>query len=289
MQRRIPSFPVTFEIIKPTRFSPGDCKMYYAHEWEAHQKSLHGDQPNAVPSQPAGETTQPSDQTAAQADIDSAQPTEQLDPDLSAGPAATVAAVPSESSASVYPENSAWQVSKARPPHPSQPPDFSRHARRCAVCSHPDRDAIEGDFIRWRSPELIAREYKLTDRSSIYRHAHSTGLYAWRRREVGRVLEGILEASEHLPLKDADVIIRAARIYSHLDEQGNWFEPPRTTFIFTGPAPAIPPLESVLSTNSARTRERTAKRSRGEQKANRNIRHFKKSIKSMKAKEKANS
>jgi hypothetical protein len=31
------------------------------------------------------------------------------------------------------------------------PPDFSRHARRCAVCAHPDRDAIEGDFIRWTS------------------------------------------------------------------------------------------------------------------------------------------
>jgi hypothetical protein len=116
------------------------------------------------------------------------------------------------------------------------PPDFARHAERCSVCTHPDRDAIEADFIRWRSPQIIAREYKLAHRTSVYRHAHATGLFAWRRRELGRVLEGILESAEHIPLAASDVIIRAARIYAHLDEHGNWFEPARINFVLTGPA-----------------------------------------------------
>jgi hypothetical protein len=120
----------------------------------------------------------------------------------------------------------------------SVPPDFNRHARRCVICSHPDRDAIEGDFIRWRSPKFIAEDYHIADRSSFYRHAHATGLFARRRREFARVLEDILECVEHSTLEDtADVIIRAARVYAHLDENGNWVEPPRTHIILTGPAP----------------------------------------------------
>ena len=159
------------------------------------------------------------------------------------------------------------------------PPDFSRHSRRCCICLHPDRDAIEGDFIRWRSPELIAREYKIANRTSIYRHAHCAGLFAWRRRELGRVLEGILENAEHVPLEASDAIVRAARVYAHLDENGNWFEPPRTNFILTGPAPALYPLESSLPTNSGRAKRRSKKRARIAVTSNSNIRSFRKKVK----------
>ncbi len=282
MERRERTFPITVTYTKPTRFSPGDTQMYYAHEWEALQKS-------SQPAQPADEPAQINDQPA----------------EATGEPADAIAASPSDSSTSFYPEKPTVWASKGSSSSTSSsfPPDFARHARRCSVCSHPDRDAIEGDFIRWRSPELIARDYKIPDRASIYRHVHSTGLFAWRKRELGRVLEGILESSEHLSLESADVIIRAARIYSHLDEHGNWFEPPRTTFFFTGHAPAIYPLESVMPTNSARTQKRSAKKApaavassgetrkqmAGEQKANRNIHQFKKSVKSKKQEEKANS
>jgi hypothetical protein len=44
--------------------------------------------------------------------------------------------------------------------HPISP-DFSRHSRHCGICSHPNRDAIEADFIRWRSPEQIVKEYQI--------------------------------------------------------------------------------------------------------------------------------
>jgi len=126
----------------------------------------------------------------------------------------------------------------------SLPPDFSRHARRCSICAHPDRDAIEGDFIRWNSPSQIAKMYKIADRSSIYRHAHSTGLFDRRKHEVNRVLETVLENVEQCPIESFDTIIRAARLYTHLDDRGNWTEPPRITYFIAGPPPgstAAPP------------------------------------------------
>jgi hypothetical protein len=131
---------------------------------------------------------------------------------------------------------------------------------------------MEGDFIRWRSPELIAREYKLANRTSIYRHAHCTGLFAWRRRELGRVLEGMLENHEHIPLEASDAIVRAARVYAHLDENGNWFEPPRTNFVFTSPATALHPLESSMPTNSGRAKRQNKKKARTAVRSNSNIR-----------------
>jgi hypothetical protein len=142
----------------------------------------------------------------------------------------------------------------------ARPPDFSRHSRRCCICLQPDRDAIEGDFIRWRSPELIARDYKIANRTSIYRHAHCTGLFAWRRRELGRVLEGILENAEHVPLEASDAIVRAARVYAHLDENGNWFEPARINFVLTGPVPPISRPESFQPTRQLQTTEGISKR-----------------------------
>jgi len=129
--------------------------------------------------------------------------------------------------------------------HESSPPDFSRHARRCVVCAHPDRDAIEGDFIRWASPTQIARTYGIADRASVYRHAHSTNLFERRRREVPRVLENILENVEHCPPERYDTIIRAARLYTRLDNSGAWVEPPRITYFIAGPPPGSPAAPSA--------------------------------------------
>jgi hypothetical protein len=43
---------------------------------------------------------------------------------------------------------------------------------------HPHREAIDQDFLHWRSPEILARVYGIPDHSAIYRHVHATGLYA---------------------------------------------------------------------------------------------------------------
>ena len=49
--------------------------------------------------------------------------------------------------------------------------DLERHSRKCTICRHPDRDAIEHDFLHWCHPVDIAEEFGLADHSSIYRHA----------------------------------------------------------------------------------------------------------------------
>jgi hypothetical protein len=118
-----------------------------------------------------------------------------------------------------------------------RPPDLERHSRRCMVCSHPDRDAIEGEFIRWRSPHRIARDYAIADRNSIYRHAHATNLFEERRHQIGRVLESYLETIDDCPPADFDPVTRAVRVCAHLNANGAWVEPPRTLRILTSREP----------------------------------------------------
>jgi hypothetical protein len=322
MERRVPSFPVMFEKIEPTRFTKGDMKLYYAHEWEAYQKSLHRDR--EIPEVDTDSTSDSLDDDSTQprlSDSDLSDPglsdSDFSDPDLASSNPAN-SALPSsasvrdsaaspdiaiESTASSQSSTSSISSTSSTSASFTPPPDFARHSRRCCVCSHPDRDSIEGDFIRWRSPELIAKEFKIADRASIYRHAHSTGLFAWRRRELGRVLEGVLDFVDHIDIESADVIVRAVRAYAHLDQNGNWFEPVRTNFVLTKSVPAISRPENVdqSPTNRPQTRERRSARraslipvarkrkSPAAKISNSNGRHFKKSLKSMNTKEKANS
>jgi hypothetical protein len=166
----------------------------------------------------------------------------------------------------------------ATPPAPpsdlSAPPDFSRHPRRCAICSHPDRAAIEGDFIRWCSPDRIARDYNLPDRASVYRHAHYAGLFQRRKREVACVLESLLESADSCSIEAADMIIRATRLYVRINEHGDWTEAPRTQFLITGsmrpaetpdaphPPPRSKPSRAAAKPNPAAPKPDCRKRSR---------------------------
>lgn len=309
MERRQKTFPVRFEITNPTRFSPGELKMFYAHEWEAYQRTLYSDarpQPDAEPhiELPAAQIIAPPLESLLSQDDDatscSAAPPCEPEPSspsvmssASSNPASVVCPIPNPPAAStrfasdnpiriVIPSESAKVGGSRGSASGFAPPDFARHAGRCAICTHPDRDAIEADFIRWRSPQIIARDYNLSNRSLIYRHAHSSGLFAWRRRELGRVLEGILESAEHIPLDASDVIIRAARIYAHLDEHGNWFEPARINFVLTGsassfrvpsgivPLPKSPPRERRARKRNARRKKSSSSRIRSPRQPRRN-------------------
>jgi hypothetical protein len=71
--------------------------------------------------------------------------------------------------------------------------NLRRHQHLCSVCNHPDREAIEADFLRWGRPSQIAVTYNIRDRSSMYRHAHATGLFALRTRNLRWILERMLE------------------------------------------------------------------------------------------------
>jgi hypothetical protein len=233
MEERKQTWPVKIRITKPTPENPkGTTQMFYAHEWEAYQKSLPPEErdPKFVDS-----PTEPTAESAAEPAPDTLDPAPS---DQSAHSASTALDEGNNLSSDARGTPSSASPASSASCTSSLPPDYDRHRRRCCICSHPDRDAIEGDFIRWRSPGNIAKNYKIANPSSLYRHAHSTGLFARRRREFSRVLEDILEMVEESTLDEtADVIIRAARLYSRLDENGNWVEPSRTHIILTGPAP----------------------------------------------------
>jgi len=101
----------------------------------------------------------------------------------------------------------------------------TRHARRCNVCKHPDREAIELEFLSWRSPGDIANDHGIADRSSIYRHAHATGIFRRRRQTIRLALEPLLEQACIVSVT-ASSIISAARLYAQMSDTGELI--PRT-------------------------------------------------------------
>ena len=94
-----------------------------------------------------------------------------------------------------------------------------RHRRKCAICHHPHHEAIDDDFLRWRSPVQIVNEYQLAHHSAIYRHAHATGLVARRKASVLTVLEQILERAQSAKVT-ASSIVNAACLYAKMT--GQW-------------------------------------------------------------------
>ncbi|HVA18123.1 MAG TPA: hypothetical protein VMV59_10485 [Candidatus Dormibacteraeota bacterium] len=124
-------------------------------------------------------------------------------------------------------------------------PSFERHARKCAICNHPDCDSIESDFVNWRSEATIALNYKLPSRSSVYRHATAAGLLQRRRANLRGVCERIIERVDQSP-PSGMAVLRALRIYSQLTEDGHWVEPSKHSLVthvhVSQPEPSALPL-----------------------------------------------
>ncbi|MGH9685628.1 MAG: hypothetical protein ACRD5K_00865 [Candidatus Acidiferrales bacterium] len=120
------------------------------------------------------------------------------------------------------------------PPHPKKrarprrgvPPSAFRHDRKCSVCRHAERDEIEREFLHWRSAESIAKEYGIAHHSSIYRHARATGLFAQRATTIKLALSPLIEQAAVVPVT-ADSVIRAVVAFAHVNDQGEWVEPPK--------------------------------------------------------------
>jgi hypothetical protein len=55
---------------------------------------------------------------------------------------------------------------------------------------------IELRFIEWGRPTLIAREYAIRDRGTIYRHAHAAGLFAIRLRNFMCLYQNTIEQAQ---------------------------------------------------------------------------------------------
>ncbi|MGC1659850.1 MAG: hypothetical protein WA737_07525 [Candidatus Acidiferrales bacterium] len=106
----------------------------------------------------------------------------------------------------------AVQVADQRDAQAQAPP--SRHSRKCTVCRHPDRDAIEALFLLWRSPVKLAVAFGIADHSHIYRHVHATGLFV-RRRATKRPPKPAINQMI-LATATPERVIRAVRLYAQL-------------------------------------------------------------------------
>ncbi len=117
---------------------------------------------------------------------------------------------------------SAWRAYyDGRGPKPDTPNSLGRHERKCSVCSHPDRKAIEQEFLRWYAPQDIAQDHDVPYASAIYRHAHARGLFERRRRSLRLALEPLIEQANTVEAT-AGSVIRAIRTYAHINDAGEW-------------------------------------------------------------------
>jgi len=125
------------------------------------------------------------------------------------------------------------RLTAARPKRQSAP---ARHRRKCSVCRHRDRESIEQDFLSWQSPDQIAASYGIADHSSIYRHAHATGLFDRRAQTIRVALAPIVEQAMTIEVT-ANSVIRAIELLARLDADGR-LAPPVTHIIHQSNRPA---------------------------------------------------
>jgi len=121
--------------------------------------------------------------------------------------------------------------------HASNHATHASHQRKCVICHHPDRETIEEMFVHWHSPSRIHRRYMLPDRSSIYDHAHATGLFAKRRRNLRYALENMIERADECDISSHG-IVAAIKAYASLTASGEWVEPARRVIYTSVSSPA---------------------------------------------------
>ena len=139
------------------------------------------------------------------------------------------------------PGHSPRHISPPKQNPPENKADPQRHSRKCQVCSHPEREAIEWAFINWRSPNRIASAYKLSG-DSLYRHANALNLYDKRRSSLRSVLDNILERGVETAIT-GDTILRAVRAHTCLTDQNTWIEPASQVLFSSQRAPVPQPIE----------------------------------------------
>jgi len=116
----------------------------------------------------------------------------------------------------------------ARRPRPKRRVALSRHRRKCAICAHSQRDAIEEAISRFESPAAIAQRFHLGDRRQVYRHAQALGLFVRRNRKLGASLALFLEKSDRL-IPTVTNFLHAVEKYAKIDEFGETIRRPKST------------------------------------------------------------
>ena len=116
--------------------------------------------------------------------------------------------------------------------HPASARDH--HSRHCTICNHPERAAIEEEFIHWHNPSQIGLDYEV-GRRSVYRHAHAAGLFARRERNMRFALGHMVQQAMNIT-PTSESILRAIRAYSCLNHRGQWTEPASHVVVSSGSA-----------------------------------------------------
>lgn len=107
----------------------------------------------------------------------------------------------------------------------------ARHEAHCGIRGTDCQEEIDEAFVHWHSVAKIAEDYRI-ERRAIYRHAHATGLFPRRDRNLRRALGLIIHRAESAEHVTADSVIRAVRTLAHINDAGEWVNPP-THVIFS--------------------------------------------------------
>jgi hypothetical protein len=126
---------------------------------------------------------------------------------------------------------------------------LNRHKRKCSICHHPDREAIEEEFVHWGDVWHIHHDYQLPDYRTVLRHARATGLLERRRQNVHVALDCIVAGVRSAKIT-ADGVIHAIRAYSCLSKDGRWIEPP-IRVVFDSNRPLYPDRPSAPDSASS--------------------------------------
>jgi hypothetical protein len=105
-----------------------------------------------------------------------------------------------------------------------KPVSLGRHRRTCTICAHPERFEIEQAFVTWASPAVIAQQYGLADRATVYRHAHALRLFPKRQQNIRAALERIIERVGDVEVT-ATAVVAAVQTLAKINAAGRWIAP----------------------------------------------------------------
>ena len=105
-----------------------------------------------------------------------------------------------------------------------------RHSRKCTICNHPDREAIDEAFLHWSPAHVIVFDFSLRGLSCLYRHAHACGLWVQRRSKIRYALDRIIEQASGCHAT-ASSILRAIEMSCRFDKDDHYNEPQKRAVV----------------------------------------------------------
>jgi hypothetical protein len=95
----------------------------------------------------------------------------------------------------------------------------NRHSRLCKLCSSPEREAIERDYISWQRPVTICGRYGIKSRTTLHLHVRALRLDEQRDANIRGALSRFVERSMTVK-PTASSFVAACAILTKLNEAG---------------------------------------------------------------------